>query len=468
MGAAAAQAGNLNEAVLAYQKAISIKPDYAKAYNNLGAALKDQGKLHEALEAYNKALSIKPDYAEVCFNMGNALKDEGMLDEAIEAYKKALYMKPDYAEANNNMGNTLKDQGKLDGAIEAYGKAVSIKPYFAEAHRNLSSITKYTPKHAHFITVKNLYKNEDLDSDARCNLNFALAKMYDDIDNFKKAFYHLSEGNALRKKMLNYSIKQDQKIISELIKAQPKIFATPVKMEENSTSIKPIFIIGMLRSGTTLVEQIISSHSKVTGAGELHYVKQYGSGLASGKKIIDSIVLSNFRKQYLLKLSKLSNGTHFVTDKMPQNFYFIPLICAAFPEAKIIHVQRNASATCWSNYKHYFASSSLGYCYDLKDIVEYYNLYTDMMKFWQSDYGDRIYHFNYENLVTDQEKETKDLIKHLNLDWEDACLSPQKNSRSVKTASQQQVREKVYKGSSEVWRKYEPFLNGAFDSLHSS
>ena len=131
-------------------------------------------------------------------------------------------------------------------------------------------------------------------------------------------------------------------------------------------------------------------------------------------------------------------------------------------------MQRNASATCWSNYKHYFPSDSLGYCYDLKDVVEYYNLYTDMMKFWQSDYGDRIYHFNYENLVTDQEKETKDLIKHLNLDWEDACLSPQKNSRSVKTASQQQVREKVYKGSSEVWRKYEPFLNGAFDSLHSS
>jgi hypothetical protein len=153
---------------------------------------------------------------------------------------------------------------------------------------------------------------------------------------------------------------------------------------------------------------------------------------------------------------------------MPQNFRFIPLICAAFPEAKIIHVERNAAATCWSNYKQHFVSNSLSYCYDLMDVVEYYNLYKDLMMLWQSQYGDRIYNLNYENLVNDQENQTKKLINHLELNWQDACLSPQYNKRSVRTASQQQVRQKVYKGSSEAWRKYEPYLNGAFDGLPSS
>ena len=152
---------------------------------------------------------------------------------------------------------------------------------------------------------------------------------------------------------------------------------------------------------------------------------------------------------------------------MPHNFRFIPLICAAFPEAKIIHVERNAAATCWSNYKQYFVSDGLEYCYDLKDVVQYYNLYKDLMKLWQSEYSDKIYNLNYESLTTDQENETIQLINHLGLTWEDSCLSPQKNKRIVKTASQQQVRQKVYQGSSEEWRKYEPFLNGAFDNLTS-
>ena len=223
----------------------------------------------------------------------------------------------------------------------------------------------------------------------------------------------------------------------------------------------------MPRSGTTLVEQIISSHSEVLGAGELSHAFQLGLNLASDPKCINAAAVSEFRQKYLSELSELSNGESIVTDKMPQNFRFIPLICAAFPEAKIIHVQRNAAATCWSNYKQYFAKDGLGYCYDLKDVVSYYELYNDLMKLWQKYYSDRIYNLNYEKLTTDQESQTRKLIEHLELSWEEACLSPHKNKRSVRTASQQQVRQKVYKGSSEAWRKYEPYLNGAFDSLSS-
>ena len=239
-------------------------------------------------------------------------------------------------------------------------------------------------------------------------------------------------------------------------------------IKEGSIEPTPVFILGMPRSGTTLVEQIISSHSEVLGAGELSHTFQLGLNLAANPNCINATAISEFRKKYLSELSKLSDGKPFVTDKMPQNFRFIPLICAAFPEAKIIHMQRNAAATCWSNFKQYFSSNSLGYCYSLKDVVSYYELYSDLMKLWQSHYGDRIYNLNYEKLTTDQENQTRELIKYLKLDWEDICLSPQDKSRSVRTASNQQVRQKVYQGSSEGWRKYMPYLNGAFDSLPSS
>jgi len=150
---------------------------------------------------------------------------------------------------------------------------------------------------------------------------------------------------------------------------------------------------------------------------------------------------------------------------MPQNFRYIALICAALPEAKIVHVKRNAEATCWSNFKHYFASKDLGYSYNLADTVRYYGLYNELMHFWYQSYSDRIYNFDYDKLTEDQEPETRRLIEYLGLQWEDTCLAPQNNNRSVKTSSQQQVRQKVYKGSSKAWCKYEPFLNGVFDGL---
>ena len=235
--------------------------------------------------------------------------------------------------------------------------------------------------------------------------------------------------------------------------------------DDNFNSPRPIFIVGMPRSGTTLVEQIISSHSVVTGAGELNYVSRYGSEIATGATHKGPIAISEFRTKYLSELSKISKKQHFVTDKTPQNFRFIPLICAAFPEAYIIHVQRNAAATCWSNYKKFFTSKGLGYSFDLRDIVSYYRMYTNLMDLWHSYYSERIYHLNYENLTTDQENETKQLIKNLGLDWEEACLSPHNNKRIVRTASQQQVIKQVYRGSSKAWREYEPYLNGKLDGL---
>ena len=465
MGNAIKEQGRLKEAIDAYKKALDIQPDYADAYNNIGNALKDQGKLDEAIQAFNNALATKPDYADAYYNMGATLQEQGKLEEAIEAYKKALAIKRDYADAYNNMGTTLQEQGKLEEAIEAYKKALAIKPDYAEAHRNLSILTKYNSNTAQISTVVALLERTDLNNSDRCNLLYTHAKMQEDMGDLRSAFESYVAGGDLRKKLLAYEPVQDQRLFARIKKTAPHFKDLAQSITSGSISHTPIFILGMPRSGTTLVEQIISSHSKVTGAGELGYVSQFGGQIASDLKAPTSEALATFRDRYLKELAKRASDQAFVTDKMPQNFRYIALICAALPEAKIIHVQRNSKATCWSNFKHYFTSKDLGYSYNLGDTVKYHELYKDLMHFWFQSYNDRIYNLDYDKLTEDRELGIRRLIEYLGLKWEDSCLAPQENKRSVKTASSQQVRQKVYTGSSQAWRKYEPFLNGNFEQL---
>ena len=223
----------------------------------------------------------------------------------------------------------------------------------------------------------------------------------------------------------------------------------------------------MPRSGTTLVEQIISSHSTVQAAGELGHLPRYGASLSLGDQFINSNNILKVRNAYLGELQKISDSSPFITDKMPNNFLYIGLILKALPEAKIIHVQRDPAATCWSNFKHYFTTKGLGYSYNLGDTVGFFKMYQNLMEFWETQYAGQIYHLNYDKLTDEQEDQTRKLIEHLGVEWENACLSPQENKRSIRTASQQQVREKVYKGSSQAWRKFEPYLSYAFNELYT-
>ena len=465
VGTALKEQGKLDEAIEAYNKALSLKPNYAEAHNNTGNALKEQGKLDEAIEAYNKALSLKPDYAEASYNMGNALREQGKLDEAIKALHKAVSLKPDYAEAHNNMGVFLKEQGKLDEAIEAYNKALSLKPDYAEAHRNLSSSKNYKPEDTQIAFVNELIQRSNLKDDDKCHLNYTLAKMNEDLGDLNTAYENYVAGGKLRKKMLSYDFKKDEHRYDQIKDTSPKFKELVLSQRFEAATNTPIFILGMPRSGTTLVEQIISSHSQVHGAGELRFLSRFGGSLSRGNQIISFDNVLQARNAYLHELEKLSNGCRFVSDKMPQNFMHIGLILKALPEAKIVHVKRDPAATCWSNFKHYFQAEGLGYSCDLKDTVNYFKLYQDLMEFWDQQYSEHIYHLDYDRLTLEQEPETRKLIEHLELGWEDNCLSPQENKRSVRTASQQQVRQKVYTGSSQAWRKFEPYLGGAFDSL---
>jgi len=459
--------GRLKEAEESCRQAIKLKPDLADAHYNLGNTLKKQGRLDEAEASYTQAITLKPDYSEAHYNLGNTLKELGRLEEAETNYRKAIALKPDYAEGHNNLGVTLQEQGRLDEAETNYRKAIALKPDFAEAHRHLTLLKKFDAQDKQYSKMQELYLDKNISEEQRCHINFGLAKACEDLGDLEKAFQHYREGNVLRKKLLNYNINQDIELFRQIKSTYPQIEQNSLTPDKLSKNLMPIFIIGLPRSGTTIVEQIISSHSKVTGAGELNFAAQFGSSIARGLSDSNTDSLINFRERYLFKLQSVSNGNLIVTDKMPQNFRYIGLLAAAFPEAKIVHVKRNPAAVCWANYKQYFEVKSTGYCNTIDDVISYHKLYESLMVFWTNTLSKRIYNLDYEQLTVNQESETRQLIDYLDLDWDEKCLSPQNNKRNVATASNVQIRKKVYRDSSEQWKKYQPFLNGAFDSLLS-
>jgi tetratricopeptide (TPR) repeat protein len=448
-----------------YKKAISFKPDLFQAYYNLGIVSKNNYKLEEAEKYYRQAVHLNPNFAEACNNLGTVLDNLSKLDEAEIYYKKAIALKPDFAEAYNNLGTNLEQQGKLNEAQTMYEKAILINPGLTNAHRQLSLIKKFDNYDEHFQQIQKIYLDKNISGEQRCHINFALAKIYEDLENFKKSYQHFAEGNKIKKELLKYNIKNDIELFNQIKLNFQKIEQNTPKIFKNKNALTPIFIIGMPRSGTTLVEQIISSHSMVTGLGELPFVLQFGYPVTTGLLDSSEESLTKFRNDYLEKLERLRDKNLIITDKMPQNFLYVGLITACFPEAKILHVKRDPAAVCWANYKQWFKSENLGYSYSLEDIVEYYKLYNDLMEFWNKALKNKIYEVDYETLTINQESEIKKLIKYLELNWEESCLSPEKNERNVSTASNIQIRNKIFKGSSQKWKKYKPFLDGVLDNL---
>ena len=455
--------GRLDEAEAGHRQAIALNPDLAEAHSNLGVTLQELGRLDEAEASYRQAIILKPDYAEAHSNLGTTLKKVGSLDEAEAGHRQAIALNPDYAVGHNNLGVTLQELGRLDEAEASYRQAIIIKPDYAEAHSNLAGIKKFLSRDEQFLQMQELYEDLAISEQNRCHICFALAKACEDLRHFARAFRLYEEGNALRKKQLGYDKVQDQKLFEKLKTNFSRIAAHNFEPEIVAAEPIPVFILGVPRSGTSLVEQIISSHPLVTGAGELPFVSQFGGSFAVGQAPVNAEALTTFRETYLTALSQRSEGEAIVTDKMPLNFRFVGLISAALPEAKIIHVSRDPAAVCWANYRQYFSDDSMRYCYSLDDILHYHRLYEDLMKFWHKALPNTVYDLHYEALTEHQEDETRKLIAHLGLVWDDACLSPQDNKRGVSTASNVQVRQKVYQGSSQKWKRYRPYLNGALD-----
>ena len=458
--------GQITAVIERAQSLLEKYPEASKIWNLMGVSAAQIGRLDLAIFAFRRVLAIDPSDAEGHNNIANAFSEQGKLDEALEAYRKALMLKPDYVDVCNGMGIVLTRQGKFCEATEAYRKGLDINPDCAQIHHSLSSLITYDSNHPQISKVESLLQCTNFNGSDRCLLYYAYAKIKEDLGELDVAFDSYVRAGKLRQNEFAYDFADDQRNFSLVKKTAPRLRETSIPKLEQSKQI-PIFILGMPRSGTTLVEQIVSSHPEVTGAGELNWVTRFGSDLVFDKTPITKETVQVFREHYLAELAKSAGGRKFLTDKMPQNFLNIALICASLPEAKIVHVQRQGQAVCWSNFTNYFSSKALSYSYNLEDCVNYFGLYRDLMSCWCKNYNNQIYHLFYEDLTENQESETERLLAYLGLNWEDACLAPQNNKRSVKTASQKQVRQAIYRGSSQAWMKYEPFLNGVFDVLET-
>ncbi|MDC3345255.1 sulfotransferase [Candidatus Pseudothioglobus singularis] len=505
-GACNSALGEIDSAIISFNKAIELKPDYDEAYFNLGVAFHQTGKLGEALNSYEIAISIKHAYPTAHNNLGLIALSQGQLDNALKSFEWAVAYGPEYAEAHNSLGAALQELKQFekakasfkkavalnpqyaqglhnlailceiinlpDEASEYYEKALAVEPNYAEAYRNQSRTKKYKKNDPQIKQMQSIYSNDNLSIADKVHINFALAKVNEDLGNQKDFFKHLDEGSRLRKKQLNYNINETEEFHSSLIRLfsedQPKI----KQLSLGPLDIRPIFIVGMPRSGTSLVEQIISSHHSVHGAGELNNFKNVVT--PSLKNYIGNITntineddLLSIRKNYIKSLMDLNVSEKIITDKMPVNFRMIGLILTAIPEAKIIHLTRNPKATCWSNYKHYFANEN-GFTFDQEDLARFFILYQELMGFWHKSFPNKIHDISYERLTTHQEDETQKLLKYCELDWDNNCLNFHKNTRAVHTASASQVRQKMYQGSSDAWKKYEKFLQPLIMGLNQT
>ena len=502
-GACYKQIGQLEEAFKSFQKAVDLKPDYAEAQYNLGVTIHELGQMDSAIKCYERALAIQhaypnahnnlgqillesgqpdaamnhfewavayqPEFSEAHNNLGSSLIALRQVNTAVTHYEKAIAIKPDYQLAYNNLGIAYQRLGEIDKAFKSFERALAIKSDYAKAHHNLSSLKKYTKSDKQIVEMESLLSIKDLSQSDRIFICFALAKAYEDLGKQEELFKVLHEGNQLRRKELRYSIEKSENhnsIIKKLFSSSPK------PLSNQASTIRPIFIVGMLRSGTSVVEQIISSHHDVYGAGELKNLTQIiipilREHLTNDKTKLSKETFLSIRKQYFESLSSFNTSENVITDKWPLNFRSIGFILSAIPEAKIIHLKRDARATCWSIYKHYFSDTGNGWAYNFDDLAEFYKLYSEIMRYWHEMFPGKVYDISYEDLTTNQEDETRKLLEYCELEWDQNCLDFHKNKRAVDTASVLQVRQKMYQGSSEAWKEHEEYLQPLIKALSS-
>ena len=462
LGAVLKSAGKLDDAIVAYQNAVTLKPDYFEAHYQLGSIFLEQSELEDAISAYREVLRLEPDHFDAYCDLATALRENGELDESLSTYQKALALKPKSAKAYFNMASALKEKGDIDEAVSNYQKALELRPNFPACYAEATALRGFPVDEKIEEKIRTLSEGAAPDALEQRPLKIALYNVCNRLGEYQEAFNWLVEGAEVRRKELNYTIQQDYDLFQNIFDKTPPYLKNYQFTYKASKT--PIFIVGMPRSGTTLTEQIVSSHSSVFGAGELTIFPKIVMPLIKRKEFEDKQVL-RLRVKYLEGIEALADDSAFVTDKMPHNFRFLPMICASLPEAKIVHIYRSPQATCWSNFTSNFRSAQLGYSFNLDDAVKYYKLYTSLMSHWSSALRDKIFHLSYEELINDQEFQTRRLMNYLNLEWEEDVLSPHKNTKSVRTASAEQVRQPIYKNSSEKWMQYEPFLSTEFKTL---
>lgn len=498
-------AENFNVATELFNRAISIKPDHVGIVNNLGRALNGQGRKEPAVTCFRRALEISPSYVPALTNLGQILHETMRYDESIQYFKRALAHAPNDPYLYSQIGSVYKNTGNFDRARESYNKALRIKPDLIEALGGIAAVLEAQGKHDGCHDLINAMSEDQrqhpiiaiiysglchrfgecddalqligrvldrpgLDNWSKLQLNFSAGNICNRMQKYAEAFEYFVRGNGL--KICDYRADEIERLFGQITRLFTKDFLARMPASSNRSE-KPVFIVGMPRSGTTLVEQILASHPDVHGAGELPYmgeiyprfirkfIPEYEKVNANAMSQDALNLVSN---EYLVKLDKLAPDSPRVTDKMPYNFFRLGLIQMLFPGARVIHCSRDPMDVCLSCFFHDFQGSH-DYAYDLSSLGHYYRQYVRLMQHWRSVISLPILDISYESIIADTEAMARKLVDFCGLEWNERCLSFHENTRFVATASKNQVNKPIYSTSVKRWKHYDKFLGELKEAL---
>jgi len=461
------------DAIVLLERAVQIKPRFAGAWGDLAETYTESEDYGKALDAVQRVIKLQPKLPFGHMIRGSILGKMDDHEGSIKSYKSALKIEPQHIGSNMGMGNILKTIGHYDDAVAAYKKCIEAQPMFSEAYWSLANLKTYTFEESEIEKMEEHIQNPDLPPASKAFFHIALANAKEKQKNYGEAWYHFFTGNELRRQTEVYDSVTTQVTHETLMETFTIDFVTSTK-GKGCLSDAPIFILGLPRSGSTLVEQIIASHSKVEGTRELPDISLLGRKLTKmkppGIKYPDAVKHMTdeekieFGEDYLkTSMRYRTDKPHFI-DKMPNNFAHIGFIKTILPNAKIINAQRHPLDSCVSSFKQLFYKGQ-SWSYDLFEIGEYYLEYVRLMKHWHEIYPNEIYNIQYEKLIENQEEETRKLIEYCGLEWEEDCLKFYENKRSVNTASSEQVRQPIYKGAMLAWKNYESELGPLIEIL---
>lgn len=456
LGLAYKDMGQKDKALLYLQKLLNLDPENGSLYPIIGDLYLQKKQPEEALQYYLTAIKrgIKTD--QLYTVTGVLYKEKGDFDKALEFYQKALDLKPDATTVLQEIGMIHMHNGNRDAVVKAMRRILEIDPKAYSAYYMLARSQKHLEYDDTTKKMEELFSSSDTPDEGRMYLGYGLGKIYEELGEYDRAFESLEKANKIKRSTSSFSIDDAIRKFDAL----KKVFNKPYIDHLGETGVHdktPIFIVGMPRSGTSLAEQILSSHPSIYGAGELLALPGIVVKYIKNSPSLSPEIYTKMGEEYIKAIREIESTAEYITDKQPANYKNIPYIRLALPEAKIIHCVRDPMDTCFSNYKNYF-SQGRSMSNDLIKVGQNFKLYQDLMQHYHKLFQGKIYDLVYEDLVADQEGETKKLLEFLNIPWDESCLSHHKTKRTVRTMSSMQVREPVYKDSVELWRHYEKHL----------
>jgi tetratricopeptide (TPR) repeat protein len=461
--------GQTEEAIRLVKKALYLKPNSVSALYCHGVVLQGSNQHQQAIAQFRRALSLQQDHAELNIELAQSLQALNRHDEALSHLERAVALAPRNARARSSLGAALRIAGRIEEACSEIERAITLAPRATDMYRVLCETKRITSDTPQLAAMQTLASDmSSLSEQNQIDLHFALGKAYSDLADYERSFKHLLAGNALKRKQVSY----DEAAVLQLFEQTKQLLSADVIRERQGLgdpSTAPIFIVGMPRSGSTLIEQILASHPDVYGAGELMDFMLAVTGLDRGSKTpedVDGEELHQMGARYLQRLrARVPAQARYITDKMLGNSRLLGLIHLALPNARIIYARRNPLDNCLSCFSILFAVGQ-GYTYDLGELGRFWRAHESVMQHWREVLPEgSMIEVQYEDLVADLETHARRIIAHCRLEWTDACLEFYKTQRPVQTASVVQVRQPIYRSSIGRWEPYKVMLRPLLEAL---